>query len=117
MPSETQPQHDAFYQAQTHGNKKGVGAGKNSLVHCASLSIDEEPMYCRATSIICTIGLFSFVIKIIIVSFVSLFVFLYVNFVPCLYCRATLIISTVGLLVIVFKCEILLNMKHVYPVN
>jgi len=57
MPTETtHQQHDAFYQAQTHGNKKGVGAGKNSLVHCASLSIDEEPMYCRATSIVCTIG-------------------------------------------------------------
>ena len=70
MPSETQPQHDAFYQAQTHGNKKGVGAGKNSLVHCASLSIDEEPMYCRATSIICTIGLFSFLLTVLIISLI-----------------------------------------------
>ena len=73
MPSETNQQHDAFYQAQTHGNKQGVGAGKNSLVHCASLSIDEEPMYCRATSIICTIGLFVDCYEILTVLFACLF--------------------------------------------
>jgi len=49
----SESQTDAFYQAQGRNKNAEV---TTSLAHCASLNIDTQPEFVRATSIICTIG-------------------------------------------------------------